>query len=94
MSTADTLLKSLITAAEGVSTSERQAEARVKTNVYFNIDPKAAKAEALIAEIKDFETKIQGLRAAASASGHSSLIEVYDAALSVFEKWGSTKDAA
>lgn len=94
MSKAETLLNRLLHACDGVSTSERQAEARVKTNDFFTHDKKEGKAEGLLAAIKETEVEIQALRAAASAAGNATLVEVYDASLSVFTKWTDAKDAA
>ena len=94
MSKAETLLNRLLAAGKGVSTSERQAEARVKTNDYFDFDKKEGKAEGLLAAVKDVEVEIQGLRAAASEAGEVALVEVYDASLSVFSKWSSVKAEA
>ena len=94
MSKAETLLKRLLVASRGVSTSERQAEARVKTNDYFNLNKAEMKADGLLAAIKEMEVEIQALSAAATAGGETSLAEVYDAALSVFAKWTVTQAAA
>lgn len=94
MSKAETLLKRLLVAGRGVSTAERQAEARVKTNDYFDLNKAELKAEGLAAGIKEMEADLLGLRAAASEAGEAALVEVYDASLSVFTKWASTKDAA
>jgi hypothetical protein len=94
MSKAETLLNRLLKASTGVSTSERQAQARVKTNDYFELDKKEAKAEGLAAAVKETEVEIQGLLAAARDAGNAPLVEVYDASLSVFVKWTSAKDAA
>ncbi|MBC7952532.1 MAG: hypothetical protein H7Z12_12030 [Rhodospirillaceae bacterium] len=93
MSKSATLLKSLLAAANGVNTTERQAQARVKTNDYFDMDAKAMKAEGLLATVLEVETEIKGLRAAVSAD-NTNLQEVYDASLSVFTKWTADKDAA
>ena len=94
MSKHDVLLNRLLVAGKGVNTSERQAEARVKTNDYFDLDRKELKAEGLMASVKDMESEIQGLRAAANDAGNIVLVEVYDASLSVFTRWTSAKDAA
>lgn len=94
MSNAETLLNRLLAASNGVSTSERQAEARVKTNDYFDTDKKELKGEALLAALKGTEAQIQGLRATVTEADNSNLVEVYDASLSVFTKWANTKDAA
>lgn len=94
MSKAETLLNHLLKASTGVSTSERQAQARVKTNDYFELDKKEAKAEGLVAAVKETEVEIQALLAAAREAGNTTLVEVYEASLSVFTKWTSAKEAA
>ena len=94
MSKAETLLNRLLVAGKGVSTSERQAQARVKTNDYFDFAKKEAKAEGLLAAVKEIEVEIQGRRAAAAAAADTALVEVYDASLSVFTKWNGDKAAA
>lgn len=91
MSKAETLLNRLLVASKGVSTSERQAQARVKTNDYFEFNKKEAKAEGLLAAVAEIEAEIQALRA---ATADTALVEVYDAALSVFTKWAGGKAAA
>ena len=94
MSKAETLLKRLLTASKGVSTSERQAEARVKTNDYFDLNKQELKAEGLRAGISEVASELQRLSAAAAAVGDTTLVEVYDASLSVFTKLTGTQDAA
>ncbi len=94
MSKAETLLKRLLVAGKGVSTSERQAEARVKTNDYFNLNKAEMKTDGLLATIKEVEVEIQGLSAAASEAGNTNLAEAYDASLTVFAKWSTTQAAA
>ncbi len=94
MSKHDVLLNRLLVASKGVNTLERQAQARVKTNDYFDLDRKEMKAEGLLAAVKEMETEIQGIRATASGAGNTALVEVYDASLSVFTKWTAAKDAA
>ncbi len=94
MSKAETLLNRLLVASKGVSSSERQAEARVKTNDYFDLNKKETKAEGLLATVREIEVEVQGLRAAANDAGDASLVEVYDASLSVFTKWNGTKAGA
>jgi hypothetical protein len=94
MSKAETLLKELLVAGKGVNASERAAEARVRTNAYFNLDKNELKAEGLMAEVKAMEDKVEALRAAAAAAGEADLAEVYAASLTVFTKWTSAKDAA
>lgn len=93
MSKSVILLKSLLAAANGVNTAERQAQARVKTNDYFEMDAKAMKADGLLAAVQEVEAEIKGLRAAIGAD-NTNLQEVYDASLSVFTKWTADKDAA
>jgi len=94
MSKIETLLNRLLAAKKGVSTSERQAQARVKTNDYFEFDKKEAKAEGLMASVKEAEAEVQALRDAASVASDTVMVEIYDASLSVFTKWTSAKDAA
>ena len=94
MSKHDVLLNRLLVASKGVNTTERQAQARVKTNDYFDLNRKEMKAEGLLASVKEMEQEIQGLRTASTEAGNAALVEVYDASLSVFTKWTSAKDAA
>lgn len=94
MSKHDVLLNRLLVASKGVNTTERQAQARVKTNDYFDLNRKEMKAEGLLASVKEMEHEIQGLRAASSEAGNATLTEVYDASLSVFTKWTEGKEAA
>lgn len=94
MSKAETLFKELLVAGKGVNSPERQAEARVRTNGYFNLDKNELKAEGLMAEVKKMEGEVEALRAAAAASGDAALAEVYAASLTVFTKWTDAKDAA
>lgn len=84
MSKSQAFFDRLIVASQGVSSAERQAEARVRTNDYFNLGGKELKGEGAFAAAKEAEAEIQGLRAAASQDGNAALIEVYDAALTVF----------
>jgi len=91
MSKIDSLLSRLIVASKGVSTAERQAEARVKTNEYFDFDRKEMRDSGLLGIVKEAEAQIIALRAATS---DAALIEVYDASLSVFTKWTDAKAAA
>ncbi|MBI3445880.1 MAG: hypothetical protein HY055_11100 [Magnetospirillum sp.] len=85
MSKAETLLRLLLVASKGVNTSERQAEARVRTNDYFDLDKKEAKAEGLMAAVREAEAEVKALAAAATAN--PALVEVYEASLTVFAKW-------
>lgn len=94
MSKAETLLKELLVAGKGVNTSERQAEARVRTNGYFDLDKNELKAEGLMAEVRKMEAEVEALRAAAEAGGEAALTEVYAASLTVFAKWTADKAAA
>jgi hypothetical protein len=94
MSKAETLLDRLLKASRGVSTPERQAEARVKTNDYFKMDKKELKDSGLAAVVTATEDAIKALRAEADAAGNVTLVEVYDASLTVFTKWTSDKEAA
>ena len=94
MSKAETLLDRLLKASRGVSTSERQAEARVKTNDYFKLDKKELKDSGLAAVVTATEDAVKALRAEADAAGNVALVEVYDASLTVFVKWTSEKEAA
>ncbi len=94
MSKAETLFKHLLKASQGVTSAERQAEARVRTNGYFDLDKNELKAEGLMAEVKAMEGDVEALRAAAAASGETALAEVYEASLTVFTKWTSAKEAA
>ncbi|CDK97221.1 conserved protein of unknown function [Magnetospirillum gryphiswaldense MSR-1 v2] len=84
MSKSQAFFDRLIVASQGVSSAERQAEARVRTNDFFNLGSKELKGEGAFAAAKEAEAEIQGLRAAASQDGNAPLIEVYDAALTVF----------
>lgn len=52
--------------------------------IFFNLGSKELKGEGAFAAAKEAEAEIQGLRAAASQDGNAPLIEVYDAALTVF----------
>lgn len=93
MSKSQAFLDRLIVASQGVSAAERQAEARVKTNDYFNLGGKELKGEGVFAAAKETEADIQALRAAASQDGNAALTEVYDAALTVFAKAIASKAA-
>ena len=91
MSKVDSLLSRLIVATKGVSTAERQAEARVMTNQYFDFDRKELRDAGLLGVVKEVEARITALRAGTT---DPLLIEVYDASLSVFTKWTDAKEAA
>lgn len=84
MSKSDAFLDRLIVASTGVSSAERQAEARVKTNDYFGLNGKEMKGEGVFAAARQTKSEIEALRATASAAGNTVLVEVYDASLSVF----------
>lgn len=94
MSKAETLLKRLLVASKGVNTAERQAQARVKTNDYFAMDAKELKAAGLLEQVHEMAAEIRVLRDAASEASAATLVEVYDASLSVFTKWTDAKEAA
>ena len=94
MSKAETLLKYLLVASKGVNTSERQAEARVRTNDFFDLDKNELKASGLMADVKKMEDEVAALCTAATAAGQTTLVEVYSASLTVFAKWTTAKDAA
>ncbi|AVM72536.1 hypothetical protein [Magnetospirillum gryphiswaldense] len=86
MSKSQAFFDRLIVASQGVSSAERQAEARVRTNDYFNLGTKELKGEGAFTAAKEAEAEIQALRATANQDGNTALTEVYDAALSVFTK--------
>ncbi|WP_146747735.1 hypothetical protein [Paramagnetospirillum kuznetsovii] len=94
MSKAEILLSRLLSASKGVNSSERQAEARVRTNDFFDLDRKEMKAVGLMAGVDEIQSTVQGLLDAATKDGHATLIEVYEASLSVFAKWTTAQDAA
>jgi len=87
----EALLAFLVTAGKGVTTAERQAQARVKTNEYFDFDRKELRDSGMLATVQGVAAQIETLRAAATDVGQ---IEAYDASLSVFTKWTDAKDAA
>jgi hypothetical protein len=86
MSKSQAFFDRLIVASHGSSATERQAEARVRTNDYFNLGTKELKGEGAFTAAKEAEAEIQALRATASQDGNTALTEVYDAALTVFTK--------
>ncbi|KIM00579.1 hypothetical protein CCC_03181 [Paramagnetospirillum magnetotacticum MS-1] len=94
MSKAETLLNYLLKAGKGANSAERQAQARVRTNGFFDLDKHELKAAGLMAEVKQMEDDVEALRAAAVAAGDVVMAEVYAASLTVFVKWTSAKDAA
>jgi hypothetical protein len=94
MSKAEDLLSYLLTARDGVNTVERQAQARIKTRDYLNRDKKDLKGEDVLAIIKETEVEVGARRAKAVADHDDNLIEVYDAALSVFTTWTEAREAA
>lgn len=71
MSKSQAFFDRLIVASQGVSSAERQAEARVRTNDFFNLGSKELKGEGAFAAAKEAEAEIQGLRAAASQDGNA-----------------------
>lgn len=93
MSKSQTYFDRLIVASQNTDAAERQAEARVRTNDYFNLGGKEMKGEGAFAAARETETEIQTLRAAASQDGNAALVEVYDAALTIFAKEIATKAA-
>jgi hypothetical protein len=93
MSKAEDLLKLLIAARDGVNTVEREAQARIKTRDYLNRDKKELRGENVLSIIKETESEIGVLRAKAETDKDSNLVEVYDAALSVFNTWTIAREA-
>jgi len=93
MSKAEDLLKLLIAARDGVNTVERQAQSRIKTRDYLNRDKKELRGENVLSIIKETETEIGALRSKAETDKDSNLVEVYDAALSVFTTWSEARQA-
>jgi hypothetical protein len=93
MSKAEDLLRQLLIARDGVSTAERQAQSRIKTRDYLNRDKKELKGEDVLSIIKETETEIGSRRATAESDQDVNLVEVYDAALSVFTEWYQVRDS-
>jgi hypothetical protein len=93
MSKAENLLKLLVAASDGVSTAERQAQARIKTRDYLNRDKKELRGENVLSIIKETESEIGTLRAKAETDKDGNMIEIYDAALSVFATWTEAREA-
>lgn len=94
MSKTKNLFNRLLTASKGVNSSERQAEARVRTNDFFDLDKKEMKAEGLMAGVIEAETSIKALHDTATTAGDCDLAEVYAASLTVFAKWTRDQEAA
>jgi len=93
MSKAEELLSRLIVARDGVNTVERQAEARIRTRDYLDRGKKELKGDKVIAIIKETEVEVVAKRAEAEAAKDTNLVEVYDAALSVFATWTVAREA-
>jgi hypothetical protein len=94
MSKATELLSCLLVAGKGVNAPERQAQARIKTRDYLNRDKKELKGAGVVELIAETRVEVQAKRAEAEAAGDAIMIEIYDAALSVFTTWTDAKDAA
>lgn len=93
MSKAEDLLSQLLSARDGVSTVERQAQSRIKTRDYLNRDKKELRGEDVLTIIKETETEIGSLRTSAESGKDTNLVEIYDAALSVFATWNQARVA-
>lgn len=93
MSKAEDLLSQLLAARDGVNTAERQAQSRIKTRDYLNRDKKELKGLDVLSIIKETETEIGSLRSKAETDKDANLVEVYDAALSVFTTWSEARAA-
>ncbi len=93
MSKAEDLLSQLLVARDGVNTAERQAQSRIKTRDYLNRDKKELKGEDVISIIKETEVEIGSRRAQALTDQDANLVEIYDAALSVFATWTEARAA-
>ncbi|PKU25825.1 hypothetical protein [Telmatospirillum siberiense] len=93
MSKAEDLLSQLLVARTGVNTGERQAQSRIKTRDYLDRGKKELKGENVLSIIKETETEIGALRTSALAEKDDNLVEVYDAALSVFSTWNHAREA-
>jgi len=94
MSKATELLSCLLVAGKGVNAPERQAQARIKTRDYLNRDKKELKGAGVVELIAETRVEVQAKRAEAETAGDAIMVEVYDAALSVFTTWTDAKDAA
>lgn len=94
MSKAEDLLSQLLVARTGVNTAERQAQSRIKTRDYLDRGKKELKGENVLTIIKETESEIGTLRTSALAEKDENLVEVYDAALSVFSTWNQSRDAS
>ncbi len=93
MSKADDLLSQLLVARDGVNTVERQARSRIKTRDYLNRGKKELKGVDVLTIIKETETEIGELRTNALSEKDGNLVEVYEAALSVFSTWNEAREA-
>ncbi|MDR3436673.1 hypothetical protein [Telmatospirillum sp.] len=93
MSKADDLLNRLLVARDGVSTAERQAQSRIKTRDYLNRGKKELRGENVLTIIRETETEIGVRRTQAETDQDTNLLEVYDAALSVFATWSDAREA-
>jgi hypothetical protein len=93
MSKAEDLLSQLLAAHDGVNTAERQAQSRIKTRDYLDRGKKELKGEDVLKIIKETETEIGSRRAQALTDKDTNLVEIYDAALSVFTTWSDARAA-
>ena len=90
MSTTEFYRTRLLAAGTGPTSTERAAEARVRTTAYLVLDRKDPNKDAIVAEYKATEADIVTKRAEAAAAGDAALVEVYDAALGVFTTWAAS----
>ena len=94
MSSPERLRAQLLEAKNGPTSIERQAQARVRTNVYLaNIDKRDPNKAALLAGYKDTEVDLQTKLAEETANGDTVLVEIYAAALRVFTEFNGPVDA-
>ena len=93
MSKAKDLLSSLLVARDGVNSAERQAQSRIKTRDYLDRDKKEMKGADVLTIIRETETEIGARRTQAEADKDGNMVEVYDAALSVFSSWSQAREA-
>jgi len=91
MSKAKDLFRDLLVAGGGVSTAERQAQSRIKTRGYLDLTKKEMLDTDVLTIIRETETEIGVRRTKADAEKDVSLVEVYDAALSVFTTFSQAK---
>ena len=92
MSKATELLSRLLVAGTGATTVERQAQARIKTREYLDRDKKEMKGEGVLAIMQETQVEVQAKRDEAEKAGEANLLEVYDAALTVFATWSEPKE--